>query len=363
MRARSRCPPGYQRGNPLLNNDQPERYLVTGALGALGAWTIRHLLDQEASIVAHDIATNVDRLHLFIDDDELARIVFVSGDVADVDALERVVAEQKVTRIVHLAALQVPFVRADPVLGATVNVVGTTAVFEAARRNGGQVRGIAYASSGSVYSADDANPSTPLRLDTPIRPPSLYGVFKQANEGTARIYWEDNGLASIGLRPCGIVYGPGRDQGNSSPPSKAMLAAAVVTDYYIPWRGQIVFAHAADVASAFVQAAQAVQAGAQVFNLGGSASSVHDLVAAIEDTQPAMQGRIGIGDAVMIGPVEVDEIALSTAVAPVRWRPVSEGVRDTIRTLGMAMERGALDAEAVRLRLREESEAARAGTR
>jgi len=188
-------------------------------------------------------------------------------------------------------------VRADPVLGATVNVVGTTAVFEAARRNGDQVRGIAYASSGSVYSADDANPSAPLRLDTPIRPPTLYGVFKQANEGTARIYWEDNGLASIGLRPCGIVYGPGRDQGNSSPPSKAMLAAAVVTDYYVPWRGQIVFAHASDVASAFVQAAQAVPAGAQVFNLGGSASSVHDLVAAIEDAEPAMRGRVGIGDA------------------------------------------------------------------
>ena len=81
---------------------------------------------------------------------ELARVVFVRGDVTDVGALERVVAEQHVTRIVHLAALQVPFVRADPVLGATVNVIGTTAVFEAARRHADQVRGIAYASSGSV---------------------------------------------------------------------------------------------------------------------------------------------------------------------------------------------------------------------
>lgn len=346
----------------MLNDNQPERYLVTGALGALGAWTIRHLLDQGASVVAHDIATSLDRLRLFIDDGELARIVFVSGDVADVSSLERVVAEQGITRIVHMAALQVPFVRADPVLGATVNVVGTTAVFEAARRNAGQVRGIAYASSGSVYSADDANPSAPLRLDTPIRPPSLYGVFKQANEGTARIYWEDNGLASIGLRPCGIVYGPGRDQGNSSPPSKAMLAAAVGTDYYIPWGGQIIFAHASDVASAFVQAAQAVPAGAQLFNLGGSASSVNDLVAAIEDTEPAMRGRVTVGDGAMVGPVEVDEAALRVAVGPVRWRPISEGVRDTIRTLRMAMERGTLDADAVRLRLRGETEVARART-
>jgi UDP-glucuronate 4-epimerase len=344
----------------LLNDNQSERYLVTGALGALGAWTIRHLLDQGASVVAHDIATSKDRLRLFIDDDELERIVFVSGDVADVAALERVIADHGVTRIVHLAALQVPFVRADPVLGATVNVVGTTAVLEAARRNSDQVRGIAYASSGSVYSADDASPSAPLRLDTPIRPPNLYGVFKQANEGTARIYWEDNGLASIGLRPCGIVYGPGRDQGNSSPPSKAMLAAAVDTDYYIPWHGQIIFSHASDIAGAFVQAARAVPAGAQVFNLGGSASTVHDLVAAIEETEPAMQGRVTVGDAAMIGPVEVDETALGAAIGSVRWRPISEGVRDTIRTLRIAMERGTLDAAAVRLRLREETEVARA---
>jgi UDP-glucuronate 4-epimerase len=344
----------------LLSDNQSERYLVTGALGALGAWTIRHLLDQGASVIAHDIGTGLDRLRLFVDDDELAQIVFVRGDVADVGALERVVAEHTVTRIVHMAALQVPFVRADPVLGATVNVVGTTAVFEAARRNGDQVRGIAYASSGSVYSADDANPSAPLRLDTPITPPSLYGVFKQANEGTARIYWEDNGLASVGLRPCGIVYGPGRDQGNSSPPSKAMLAAAVSADYFIPWGGQIIFSHASDVASAFVQAAQAVPAGAQVYNLGGSASSVHDLVAAIEETEPVMRGRVDIGAAAIVGPIEVDEVALNAAVGPVSWRPIGEGVRDTIGTLKMAIQRGTLDADAVRVRLREETKAARA---
>jgi UDP-glucuronate 4-epimerase len=346
----------------LLTENQPERYLVTGALGALGAWTIRHLLDQGAGVVAHDIATSRDRLRLFIDDDELTRVVFISGDVADVDALERIVAEQRVTRIVHMAALQVPFVRADPVLGATVNVVGTTAVLEAARRNGDQVQGIAYASSGSVYSADDANPRAPLRLDTPIRPPNLYGVFKQANEGTARIYWEGNGLASIGLRPCGIVYGPGRDQGNSSPPSKAMLAAAVGADYYIPWDGQIIFSHASDVASAFVQAAQAVPAGAQVFNLGGSASSVRDLVDAVEEAEPAMRGRIAIGDAAMIGPVEVDETALGVAVGPVSWRPIGEGVRDTIGTLRTAMKRGTLDADEVRSRLRAETKVARTRT-
>ena len=64
----------------------------------------------------------------------------------------------------------------------------------------------------------------------------------------------------------------------------------------------------------------------------------------------------------MVGPVEVDEAALNAAVGPVSWRPISDGVRDTIRTLRTAMERGTLDADAVRARLREETTIAMAGT-
>ena len=71
-----------------------------------------------------------------------------------------------------------------------------------------------------------------------------------------------------------------------------------------------------------------------------------------------MRGRVSIGDAPMIGPVEVDEDALGEAVGAVRWRPVGEGVRDTIRTLKVAVERGRLDADTVRLRLREETQVA-----
>src|SRR5258708_22568848 len=141
---------------------------------------MRQLLDQGVSGVAHDVATRPDRLRLLINDEDLARVVFVTGDVADSGGLERVVADQGVTRIVHLAALQLPFVRADPVLGARVNVVVTTAVLEAARRRGGRVPALTYASSGGVYGAEAASPSSPLRLDTPLRPASVDGAFKQA---------------------------------------------------------------------------------------------------------------------------------------------------------------------------------------
>jgi nucleoside-diphosphate-sugar epimerase len=114
---------------------------------------------------------------------------------------------------VHLAALQVPFCKADPVLGAQVNVTGTVNVFEAAKRQGLDTT-IAYASSAAVHNEHGE-----------VAPRTLYGVYKVANEGTARIYADDDGVASIGLRPF-IVYGPGRDQGLTADPTLAMQAAA-----------------------------------------------------------------------------------------------------------------------------------------
>jgi len=50
----------------------------------------------------------------------------LEGDIIDQAAFERAVVDNGITHIIHLAGLQVPFVRADPVQGARVNVVGTT---------------------------------------------------------------------------------------------------------------------------------------------------------------------------------------------------------------------------------------------
>ena len=129
------------------------------------------------------------------------------------------------THIVHLAALQIPFCRADPALGARVNVVGTVNIFEAARRRLGQIRGLVYTSSIAVFDATDADARTgTIGDDAAAHPTTHYGVYKQANEGNARVYWGEAGLASVGLRPM-TVFGPGRDQGLTSAPTKAVVAA------------------------------------------------------------------------------------------------------------------------------------------
>ena len=126
-------------------------------------------------------------------------MTWIEGDIADAEAVDRAVAENGVGAILHLAALQVPFCRADPVAGARVNVVGTVAVFEAARRHG--VRRLAYASSIAAHGAPAESPYAS----------TLYGAYKACDEAIARTYWQDWTVPSIGLRP-GIVYGVGRDQ-------------------------------------------------------------------------------------------------------------------------------------------------------
>ena len=164
----------------------PDRFLVTGALGCIGAWAVRELVREGTPVVAFDLGSDARRLRLIMTPDELAAVTFETGDITDLATVERVLDEHGISHIVHLAALQLPFCRADPPLGARVNVVGTVNVFEAARRRLAAIRGLVYASSVAVFDATDADAvSHGVDDDDPAHPTSHYGVYKQANEGSA----------------------------------------------------------------------------------------------------------------------------------------------------------------------------------
>jgi UDP-glucuronate 4-epimerase len=323
-----------------------ERFLVTGAFGCIGAWTVRRLVMEGVPVWAYDLPGSPHRLRLVMDEDQLQQVNHVQGDVTDLEAFERTVADNGITRIVHLAALQIPFVKADPVRGAQVNVVGTTVVFEAAKRHADQVRGICYASSAAVYGPADAYPPGPLPHDAQPMPGSLYGVFKEAGEGVARIYWQDHQLASVGLRPY-VVYGPGRDQGMTSTPTKAMLAAALGRPYHISYGGEAVLQHAEDAAAVFVAAARADAGGAPVYNLGGSSVHMEDVVAAIEEAEPAVAGRITFEPQSLPNPRDIDASELQRFLPETSWRPLSEGVRQTVDHFKWASRLGLVDADRI----------------
>lgn len=289
-----------------------ERFLVSGALGCIGAWTCRLLVEEGAGVVAYDLGSDPHRLRLIMSPDALARITFVTGDVTDLDALARMLEEHEVTHVVHLAALQVPFCKADPALGARVNVTGTVNVFEAVKRQG-RVETVAYASSAAVYTQSGE-----------IAPATHYGVYKLANEGTARIYWQDDGIPSIGLRPF-CVYGPGRDQGITSTPTQAMLAAARGEPYEISFGGRTQFHYAPDVAGAFIEAGRTRVEGAEIFNLGGPAAHMADVVAAIEAAAPEAAGTITFAETPLPFPEQLPEPWFEAPMTA-----LEDGVRETI---------------------------------
>jgi len=304
----------------------PDRTLVTGALGCLGAWTIKALLDDGDEPVGYDLGGDDARLRLVLDESELARVTLVRGDVTDGDALGRALDEHEITRIVHLAALQVPFCRADPATGARVNVLGTVAVLEAVKARRERIAGVAYASSTAVYSSADPSPA-PESGGT--RPTTLYGVFKLANEGTARIFWEDEGVASIGIRPY-VVYGPGRDQGLTSGPSLAMAAAARGEGFEIGYGSRVQYDFAPDVGFAFARAAAAATAGAHVANFPGIAASTAEIAAEIEAAVPEVAGQISWTDDALPFPETLEAAQLERLVGQLPQTPLAEGVRRTI---------------------------------
>jgi UDP-glucuronate 4-epimerase len=295
------------------------RYLVTGAFGALGAWVVRSLLDREHDVVTYDLGGSDHRLRLALTDDELAALARVDGDVTDLAHLERVLDEHDVTGVIHLAALQVPFVRDDPVAGAAVNVSGTVNVFEAVRRRGDGMGPVVYASSIAAVAEAGEYPST------------LYGVYKLANEGTAAAYHADFGVSSVGLRPH-TVYGPGRDQGLTSAPTVAMVAAAQGREHHVPFGGALQLQYIADAGEAFVRASEVRGEGASVHNLDGPVATVQEIIAAIERAAPEAAGLITAGDEPLPFPASVDATSFTELVGGPVSRPLADGVAEAIAT-------------------------------
>ena len=263
----------------------------------------------------------------------------MEADVNDLETIEAAARRSGVTAIVHLAALQLPLCAADPVTGARVNVQGTATAFELARRL--EIGRVVYASSAAVYGPKDRYADEVVGPDAELFPTSHYGVFKVANEQAARVYWQTGGIASIGLRPHS-AYGPGRDQGVTSKPTLAMIAAAGGRPYHVDFGGSYQFQFVEDVAAAFIAAARADRPGADVFSIGGPRIGVDEIVEVIAGLEPSSRGRITFGDRILPFPAAFDGGPLEAALGAQPVTPLEDGVRRTIETYRAALRDGRL---------------------
>jgi UDP-glucuronate 4-epimerase len=321
-----------------------QRYLVTGAMGFIGSWVVRSLVREGQPVIALDASQDDHRLRLIMDDEALSQINMVRGDITDLSLVEKTIKDQGVTHIIHLAALQTPFCIANPTLGANVNVTGTVNIFEAARRS--SIQTVVYASSIGVFGLSDEYPGGIATNDSQARPRTLYGVFKQANESTARVYWWDHQISSIGLRP-DVVYGPGRDQGMTSSPTWAMLAAAVGKPYRISFGGRCGMNYVDDVARIFIQAARNSQKGAAVYNVSGRIAEMTDIVETIYKEAPDMRGKISFSPNHLPLPDGMDDAGLKDFLPDLPDTSLEEGIHQTIVHFRQALHDGRIRSDQI----------------
>src|SRR5215510_10347773 len=300
---------------PIDRSDFDGSVLVTGAGGCIGSWALALLNRAGVRAAAFDLSEDKRRPRLLLSDGDLANVPWLTGDIRDPDAVLKAVTATGARSLIHLAALQVPFCKADPVAGAQLNVVGTVNVFEAARKLG--IKRLAYASSIAAYGAMDEGLGA---MHT------LYGAYKHCDEQIALVYSGDWGVHSVGIRP-GVVYGVGRDQGLTSKTTVAILAAAAGKPYEVPFSGGVSWLYTGEVASAFIRAVSKERAGAPVFNMNGVHAPVEEGLKILRQIAP--QANITSSGGALAFPMHLPDTPLREFLGDYGTASLAEGIRDT----------------------------------
>lgn len=311
-------------------------FLITGGSGFIGTWVLRELLARDERCVVYDLSPRPDRWQRILGP-AADKVILENGDLIDRTRLAEVWERHAVSHVIHLAALLTPACQRDPWLGCQVNVMGSVAVWEEARRHGEQLRGMSYASSLAVFGPEPdsvlaAGPqpvASEEAVGAVLQPPTFYGAFKLAVEGIANQYWRHFRLPTVGIRPH-VVYGPERDQGLTAGPSLAARAAVEGTSYTIGYTGIAGYDYVEDVARAFVRSALETPAGAAVVDLPSEPASVPQIVDLIDQLVPGARSRLSITGDRIPSNIPAEKHLISTIFPD--WSPTSlrDGLRQTI---------------------------------
>ena len=164
--------------------------IVTGGRGFVGGWLAKALLERGDRVVSFDrrrVTEKPSAIGMLGIEDELIQ---AEGDLCDAEEVERVLRENEIDTIFHLAAETiVGTVQASPVRGFESNVQGTWTILQAARDLG--IERVVFASSDKAYGAHE---TLPYREDFPLQPTAPYEASKAAADLIARSYWYSYGV-------------------------------------------------------------------------------------------------------------------------------------------------------------------------
>lgn len=191
--------------NPL---DTSKVYLITGAVGFIGYFLSKKLLEQGCMVIGvdnindyYDVKLKNARLDQLKPYD---KFTFIKGDISDKSMIQSIFQEYKPSVVVNLAAQAgVRYSIENPDIYIQSNIIGFYNILEACRNN--PVQHLIYASSSSVYGTNKKVPFE--ESDFVDNPVSLYAATKKSNELMAHTYSHLYNIPATGLRFF-TVYGP-----------------------------------------------------------------------------------------------------------------------------------------------------------
>ena len=287
-----------------------EKYLITGSQGFIGSWIIKKLIEMNngdgSHIMATDLQENNTILKQIISSKELMTINREYFDITNFNKILSLLKTFKPKYVIHLAGLQIPTCKAKPILGGTVNVIGTLTVFEAVKQyndymksigyNNNIIKSVVYASSAGICGTkEDYLPNKFVDDNDRHLPRTHYGVYKLCNEGNARIYFQDHNISSIGLRPL-TVYGVGREVGLTSDVTKAIKASILGIKFNIGYTNTTLFHYVEDMANLFIKSSHVLynKPGYYHCNIKGNTMKVQEFVKILNDIIPESKELITI---------------------------------------------------------------------
>jgi UDP-glucose 4-epimerase len=194
------------------------RVIITGGAGFVGSQLGQVLAAEEYDVVLIDDMSYGHLDNLLVGGTPFGR--FVCRDVRDPRTDTLYSGADCVFHLAGIAAL--PACQSDPREAYAVNVAGTAAVLEAARRAG--VRRVIFASTSAIY---ERTVSAALREDDPVQPDLTYACTKHAAEQICRSYATNYGMDVVVCRFFN-VYGPHQDVARASPPFTSYVARELV---------------------------------------------------------------------------------------------------------------------------------------
>jgi len=190
--------------------------LVTGGAGFIGSNFVHYLLQSEpdVQIINLDALTYAGSLENLKDLPDPSRHVFIHGDIANRELVDRIFAEYGIDTVVHFAAeTHVDRSILDPGAFVQTNVIGTFTLLEAARKAWLVDKTVPrdavrfhHVSTDEVFGTlSKVDP--PFREETAYQPRSPYAASKAASDHFVRAYYTTYGLP-ISISNCSNNYGP-----------------------------------------------------------------------------------------------------------------------------------------------------------